>query len=367
MSEEFRILTLADHADWRAAWSRLPEARRDVFLRPEYYAACSDDAAAECAVFEREDSIVLHPYLRRPIHTLPWLDLDRECFDLECAYGYGGPASNTNDEGVWLEFFRRFSDYCRSTSVVAEFMRLHPLTANLDRLGLQYQIQTMNENVIVDLDRSEDEIWASYRQSARKNVNKARRNGVEVFFEGASSEHFEDFIRIYHHTLDRRAAADSYRFPPRFYQTLHRLMPDGLIYCFARWNGEIVSTELCLISEDAMYSFLGGTLDSAFDVRPNNLLKHELILFGRKKGLKKFVLGGGSERGDGIFEYKKTFAPEGVKDFFIGKRVHDAAMYARLLESCAKAFDPDTRSRNQWFLRWRYPVGNAIPSPELTS
>jgi hypothetical protein len=350
-----RVLTLAESDEWRQAWRRLPLPQQDVFLRPEYYKASAPlGAKVECAVYEEEGSLILYPYLRRPIPSMPRLAFGTPGFDLEVAYGYGGPAGNTRLEGVWHRFFEAFTRYCRSVGVVAEFIRLHPLNADHELLSNQYELSTVNQNVVVDLERTSDEIWRSYRHSARKNVNKALRSGVEVFSERVPAAHFSDYLRIYAATMERRQAKGFYAFPKSFYDALHALMPEAVVYFFARWRGEIVSCELCLLSETMIYSFLGGTLNSAYEVRPNNLLKHEVVRWSRELGLQKYVLGGGSQPGDGILEYKKTFAPGGVVDFQVAKRIHDSETYARLIRECEETLDP--KANNRWFLRWRYDL-----------
>ena len=42
------------------------------------------------------------------------------------------------------------------------------------------------------------------------------------------------------------------------------------------------------------------------------------------------MLGGGYEDGDGIFRYKRSFAPHGLVPFFVGRRILDPDLYADL-------------------------------------
>ena len=45
------------------------------------------------------------------------------------------------------------------------------------------------------------------------------------------------------------------------------------------------------------------------------------------------MLGGGYESGDGIFRYKRSFAPHGLVPFFVGRRVLEPELYRDLTES----------------------------------
>ena len=356
----FHVYTLQDAGAWHQAWRQLPLDQRDVFGRPDYYSAFDgqDGSVAECAVLSTARGQIIYPYLRRPIHTLNWLDLEGPCFDLENAYGYGGPLGNMNDEELWNRFIEAFGDYCRTTGVVAEFVRLHPLLGAKSAMASHYEFALANLNVVANLQQDDETLWRSYKRNNRKNIKKALRSGVRGFCERAPSEHFDDFLAIYLATLGRQRAKDFYRFSPGFYEVLHRQMPESVVYFFAEYQGQVVSCELCLVSETTIYSFLGGTDEKYFNVRPNNLLKHELIRWARDQGLKYYLIGGGNKMNDGIFRYKLSFAPEGVVDFYIAKRIHNQERYSELLSQCEHHYPHNADEARQWFLRWRFEAAN---------
>ena len=131
--------------------------------------------------------------------------------------------------------------------------------------------------------------------------------------------------------MSRRSAAGSYYFARRFFERIVEKMKGSYVFAHSFYRGEIVSTELVLVSTTAIYSFLGGTSESAFHVCPNDLLKYEVMQWARAKGQRYFVLGGGYEPDDGIFRYKRAFAPEGVRGFYIGMKILDDATYERLV------------------------------------
>ena len=81
---------------------------------------------------------------------------------------------------------------------------------------------------------------------------------------------------------------------------------------------------------DTMYSYLGGTDEEYFAYRPNDFLKYHIIRWGFEHGYRQFVLGGGYGADDGIFRYKKSFAPEGIVRFYTGQAVFDSTGYDAL-------------------------------------
>ncbi|NMC34346.1 MAG: GNAT family N-acetyltransferase [Veillonellaceae bacterium] len=351
-----RILGPGNAAEWRAAWTRLPAEQRDVFARWEYYDAFSllePSAIPECAVFDGDDGIILYPYFRRPLSSIDWLKAPEGAFDLSSAYGYGGFYGSTADRHLLDVFHGQFSAHCRATGVVADLIRVNPIVLDTGTICPPYSSREGNFQVVVDLQRSDAEIWASYKHNNRKNVNKALRSGVEIVREEGAGRFFPEFLSIYDSTMVRRGA-HGFRFSPKFFERLLEGLGDKAQLFYALISGRVVSAELAILSETSMYSFLGGTDEAYFEFRPANLLKHEMIRWARDEGLSKFLLGGGPRGEDGVFEFKRSFAPDGVIRFDVAWRVHDHVLYGILVDRC-RAHPPQSEaSAERYPLRWRY-------------
>ncbi|MFK4998691.1 GNAT family N-acetyltransferase [Bacillus sp. N9] len=82
-------------------------------------------------------------------------------------------------------------------------------------------------------------------------------------------------------------------------------MKGNFVYIHVLNEDKVVSTELVLYGSENCYSFLGGTDRNYFKLQPNTLLKYEVIKWAKEKGLKRFILGGGYGKDDGIYKYKK--------------------------------------------------------------
>jgi hypothetical protein len=327
----------ADAAEWVQLWEAWPE--REVFAHPAYLALFADEGATRCAVYRGDGFTVLYPFILRdvpgaaPAGAVP-------ARDTTTPYGYGGAivygASNGSDAS---EFWKHYDEWAAEAGVVSEFVRF---SLNADSL-LDYPGSTSfkQDNIVRDLAISPDELWMDFEHKVRKNVKKAARSGVEVIVDEDGSQ-LDDFLAIYESTMDRRDAGTGYYFPRAFFEAIHRDLVGQFVYFHALHDGRIVSTELVLVSETALYSFLGGTLSDSFDLRPNDLLKHEVMLWGITRGKRHFVLGGGFQPDDGIFRYKKAFAPSGARPFSVGTRVVDPARYAELTMSLNPARPDDS-------------------------
>ena len=358
---KFSIVPLANKEEWLQYWKALPISHRDVFSHPAFIDALkSEDAIGECALFEASGQHALFPYLRRPIHMLHWVKPSELMFDIESVTGFGGPRGELASAELWEQFFSEFGAHCRSTGVVAEFVRVHPMIPMESAMARHYVLKHANNEVVVNLQRTPADIWADYQRNNRKNVAAAQRNHVTVSLEGPNRSSLHAFMAILESTLERRGAPASARIPLSVFHALHDNIPDQLLYAIARHQGKVVSAELCLCSNGAFYSFLGGTDATAFGVRPNNLLKHEIILEGVRRGLSYYMLGGGREMDDGIFQYKRSFAPEGIRPYFVAGRIHDQERYDQLCKRCQVLLGDSAAQARKWFLPWRHPLMEAL-------
>ena len=311
----FHVWSLAE-PEWLELWSAWPE--REPHAHPGYAALFEDEhTRATCAAWRSDEGCVLYPFLLRDLRRDPF---HMKAADIVTPYGYGGAFSWG---GRVSRFWPAFDEWARGENVVSEFVRFALFEDEL--LPYPGEREQRLVNVVRDLEPSADELWMDAEHKVRKNVKKARRAGVRVDFD-PSGERLDDFLRLYAHTLDRRDAPARYRFERDFFERL----PEPHLYVHALHEDRVVSSELVLLSERSGYSFLGGTDSDAYDVRPNDLLKWELILRLKEQGKRRFVLGGGYRDDNGIFRYKRSFAPDGLVPFFVGRRILQPELYREL-------------------------------------
>lgn len=315
-----------ERAEWRRRWETWPD--RQVFAHPDYvklFARRCDRVL--CASGTSESGGALFPFLLRPLAEEPWAVPGERAWDLVGPYGYGGifawnfPAEHAE------AFCREFQEWLAAQAVVTSFVRLSLFPE--ETLPFFGSTEVRAPNVVRSLDLTPDELWHDYEHKVRKNVNRAKQLQLEAEIDG-TGRRLEDFLSIYYSTMDRRDASGSYYFPREFFETILCDLPGQFVFVHVLQAQKVVSTELALVSVHHVYSFLGGTLAEAYASRPNDLLKHELILWARQEGKRAFVLGGGYGGEDGIYKYKKSFAPKGTVDFRVGTAIHDLPGCERL-------------------------------------
>ncbi len=326
----FRILDGSDAADvrsWIDVWAAWP--RRDVLAHPHYVGLFKRPGdRVLCAAMTTERGGILHPFIQRRLADEPWAQGFRGC-DLTSAYGYAGPFAWGASAAEGEDFWTHFDAWAEGEGAVTAFGRLGLFPE--DQLPFRSETADRGLNIVCDLQLDDERLWDEYGHSVRKNVRRARRDGVAVEFD-FSGARLDDFLKIYRSTMDRREALSQYYFPRSFFESIITRLPGQYVFVHAMCGGRVVSSEIVLLSATRGYFFLGGTLADAFQMRPNDLLKHESIRMCRDLGKHHLVLGGGYGTAEGLLRYKLKFAPRGGRPFRVATRTYDASTSAHLAE-----------------------------------
>lgn len=326
----FQVLKSGD-SRWQELFAALPPERQDVFYAPGFAALCQETIHADhevlCATWSGDGGVLLYPFVRRDLARLTGVETLAGKFDMISLYGRGGAAADPALTAEALASFQRqLRAWAADNRVICLFDRYHPVWANEAAADPETRIMDVGGFVAIDLADGIEAVEKRYKYSIRKDLAKAERGGVSTVIE-TDATHLDGFLDVYTHTMDRRHARDFYYFDREFFEGLDRHLPGQFFFIHALIEGKIVSTELVLKHGLFAHSFLGGTLREAQPHCPNHRLKRDLIRWLAIEGCRYFLLGGGSSENDGIFNYKRAFAPEGVLPSRIGGLMLDPAAY----------------------------------------
>lgn len=144
-----------------------------------------------------------------------------------------------------------------------------------------------NQTNIINLTKSQDELWSDLSSSIRRSVNKSQKLGCEVKSYTNSQEAFETFYQI----LDTLETRNSFiRFPKSYYYNIwNTLSPLGMskIFIITKENKPLASYMLCYTKTKA-YELYGGVLEEGKDLKAGPLLKWSTIEDAKHMGLKLY-------------------------------------------------------------------------------
>jgi len=251
--------------------------------------------------------------------------------DFSSPYGYSGQIISKNaDEDFIKKSWVEVEEYFKWANTVSCFLRI-----GLDRqmTGFPGEILPTLKNIKGNI-VAEDEQWLGFEHKVRKNVKKAIREGLKceiVYGTELSEVELQDFYTVYKDTMVRNNAQKSFFYTIETFISFVSQCGNLCMFTFIYDHNKAISVEMVLISDETIFSFLGGTLGDYFEKRPNDLLKYEMINWARVNGIKYFVLGGGYGSEDGIFKYKKAFFPNDVIDYNTGRWIISHQLYNDIL------------------------------------
>lgn len=347
------ILEITDINRWKYYFNLFPPKQRDIYLSPEYFLQSYDNGfgISTCIILNKDNSLYYFPFLKVSIKDPNFSDFS-DYFDIQGPYGYNGMISiNPTIENTTI-FNEVIHDFALESKAITAFLRCNPVFSN----HLYYDpkdVLVQSENVILNL--SQEDIYnASYEHSTRKNIKKAKREGLEVkYFQGGdiSEDQLNDFINIYYQTMKRNDAESFYYFPNDYFLAFKGILKDSSYFFFAYKDGIPISTELILLNSYVGYSFLGGTLKEYYPYRPNDYLKHHIIMFLKNYGCAYYCLGGGPE---GVLRFKKTFAKQGIYDFYTYKKIFLLDIYESIINKWESLYPEKVNKYGSYFQKYRY-------------
>jgi Acetyltransferase (GNAT) domain len=349
---EPHVYTTETMADWRLALDRFRPSCRDVYYGPAYYRSWMDHEAAEpvCLHVIADGIDFLYPFFRKVILDAAgsWRG-----YDIFSAYGYGGMIASVPVAAVPAETREKVNrvvdDWCAQTGVIAEFVRQNPLFC-----GPRGPLRRA-ENAIVrrNVYRRYADGRAIASTSARRNVRKARRNGLKAVVDTdlATVDHFN---RLYAETAVRVGMRPYYFFGAAYTTAVSRWLGNSAMLVNIEKDAEVVAASLVMKEGPYTTYHLSGSAAGHRKYYPNDLLLATLVDMGDNGPSSVLSLGGGLGSGpdDALFAFKNRFGNE-TCPVTVGKNVHDTLAYGRLCDAWAKQYPHLREPYGHFFLKYR--------------
>lgn len=152
----------------------------------------------------------------------------------------------------------------------------------------------------VDLTQGEDAVFASFDPACRRNVRKARKEGVVI--EQAEDESFaDDYFRQLVEVFAKQGKKPTYNLC-RIRNLIHHVGPTGKLLLLRAVHPRhgCIATGIFPCDDRWMYFFGGASYRKGQIYRPNELLQWTAMTLAIKRGVQYYDMGGGGE-------YKKKY------------------------------------------------------------
>ena len=190
-------------------------------------------------------------------------------------------------------------------------------------------------NILIDLDKPEEEIIAGLEQKTRYNSRLAARKGVEVTLEN-NTKGLKTFLQLHFDTAKRQGFfPHSEKYYTEAFETLNKYNKANIL--IASYKDRPLAAWMLFNHENTIYYTYGGSSNENRDLMASNLIAYEAIKLGKRLNCKVFDMWGATNnRNDeywGFTRFKLGYGGELVEhidsyDFVINPIVYFAFNFA---------------------------------------
>lgn len=219
----------------------------------------------------------------------------------------GGPIWIENDVGrkAAMSLIQEYNKITKNNTLYNKIYPMHDnnLPNLLQPLGYE---QEGFLNFLIDLDRSEEEIWNSIGKK-RRHVRKAEKNGLKI-----KEVENENELKIFYELLKETSenASISIKDFKLFSNIFDILVPKGLAKIYLAFSDDIyIGGRLTLNYKNTIYDWYACSSRKFLHLHPNEYLVWHILSWGSKNGYTLFDFGGAGnpDKPYGVREFKREF------------------------------------------------------------
>ncbi len=241
---------------------------------------------------------------------------------------WGGPLVDANHPQAFALILNAYETLIKSKVIYTQFRNLWKLSAEESSIlvskGYAYEDHL---NILVDLTKTEDQLWKELHSKRRNEIRKAIKEGVtvrEIKTEEEVSAAYNILKEVY----------DNARLPlysKAFFLSAWKILSKtGNIKVFGAFSEtKLVGTMIVLCYGNCIYDWYAGSLRSYYHKNPNDLIPWEVFKWGKANDFTQFDFGGAGkpDKKYGVRDYKIKFGGEIVNPGRFEK-IHQKKLFA---------------------------------------
>jgi lipid II:glycine glycyltransferase (peptidoglycan interpeptide bridge formation enzyme) len=204
----------------------------------------------------------------------------------------------------------------KSKQYAAKWMRVDICNNNilnlLDAKNIKYEKAPHNmqpvENLIIDINITEDELLAQMKSKTRYNVRLAKKKGVKVF-QTNEQKYLDIFYDLVEKTGQRKGV--SFHNRNHYHKIFENISSEKVMLFVAEYKNSVIAANIISFYGGVATYLHGATSDDYRNVMAPFLLQWESIKEGKKRGCQWYDFGG-------IFLEDKDAGKKGITRFKMG-------------------------------------------------
>jgi lipid II:glycine glycyltransferase (peptidoglycan interpeptide bridge formation enzyme) len=284
-----------DKAKWSAFVASHPQG--NIFQTPEMYDvyACAEHVMPIAVAAVEGDEIVgilVAQYMTNGGALASWITA-RSIIT-------GGPLARNNDPAIIQALMDAYKKQLPCRTIYSEIRPIYPMN---DMPGWK---RVGHYNLVMRLDKTEDELFEQMHKERRRNVNQAIKAGL-TFKELTAEEDIQQVVALIEKTYRRKHVPIGYL---NMFDKVQSILRDYAHFfgCYTA-EGKMIAGQVRLCYGTLVYAWFAGSDEEYFKLRPNDFTMWNVIRWARENGYKEFDFGGGGEPGKpyGVRDYKLKY------------------------------------------------------------
>lgn len=327
-----------DRSEWLHIISKFPDKYHDIYFHPDYVSLNCRKTNSEGFLFynKKNDKIWINPFIKIKSPQFQSLK-NNNYYDIETAYGYGGPIANIIDLDFIRESNNKFHSWVVSNNIVSEFVRFHPLIDARAYTSSNYEILENRITCSLDLKLLNDKNLSPFRSKVKNMIRKAQK--VSETYITNDKKDFEQFKKLYLNLMINKDAEKESLFSSSYFEKLFKIISNnGFMSVVKNKDSEIIAVAIFINGKKSCHYHLSASKNYDYP-GVNNLIIYNAALYAKKMKLDLLHLGGGkfNSEEDKLFKFKNSMSTSNHK-YFIGKRINNLKIYKELKNAWKKKY-----------------------------
>ena len=237
----------------------------------------------------------------------------------------GGPLIRDSSKEIAVSILTIFKTISKKKTIYSQFRNLFDAENIHEIFRKQEWVYEDHLNILIDLNKSEDELWQDVHSKRRNEIRRAEREGTKfkVLLDNKGlPETYSILKEVYNRA---KLPLPDYKF---FETACDLLSPEHFKVFIALNENKIIGTMYTLCYNGIIYDWYAGSYQEYYNKYPNDLIPWKVFLWGKENGYHTFDFGGAGKPNIpyGVRDYKKKFGGVFV-NFGRYEQIHKPQLY----------------------------------------
>jgi lipid II:glycine glycyltransferase (peptidoglycan interpeptide bridge formation enzyme) len=219
---------------------------------------------------------------------------------------HGGPLTKNNDVSIAELLVKSCVSKFNKAASYIEIKNIYDLSSLEQMLfGQKFRFHD-HLNILLDLNKPEEELWYDLSAKRRNQVRKAEKKACyfeELSVKNKVDQSYSILQEVYQRIKLPLAEVE-------FFENLESTLDPNIFRIFvAKHHGVIIATIYAICYEKRLFIWFSGAYQAHYDKQPNDFLYWQVILWAKKNGYELIDFGGAGKPGVdyGVRDFKKQF------------------------------------------------------------